>query len=390
MSVTLQQLYDLVKDKADMKLVAGEAGLNHIVTWVHMVEGIDISSFLEGNEVAFTTGIALKDNQKLMELVRYNHKKNVAGMVINVGPFIEEIPQEVLDYANENEFPIFRVPWRVHMANIMRDFTAEIHRDSLRYMELEVAFKNAFYSGDNKELYMPSLQKNGYRREWNYIIATVEILEQDGKPIQHDDLQRLLRRSKDYFRLQSKEILVMELESRFVIVFCNKSEEYVKERLEAFGNLQREHVLQGKTLRAGVGRQVLGLHNVGISFNQSEQVLRLQKGRGQKNQVYTYSEMGLYKLIFALEGQTILEEYYRETLGELERYDTIKGTDYYAFLKDYFHTDGTVQDVAEKLHLHRNSIHYKLRKIEEILGISLSDKTQQTKLMMAYMIKDFE
>ena len=39
MAVTLRQLYEDVKTKEDITLVAGEQGLDHTVRWVHMVEG---------------------------------------------------------------------------------------------------------------------------------------------------------------------------------------------------------------------------------------------------------------------------------------------------------------------------------------------------------------
>lgn len=116
MAVTLRELYDGVREKEEIRLVAGQAGMNHVVRWVHMVEGIDISCFLEGDEVAFTTGIALANEDELLTLVTYNYRQNAAGMVINVGPYIAEIPQAVLEFGNAHAFPIFEVPWRVHMS----------------------------------------------------------------------------------------------------------------------------------------------------------------------------------------------------------------------------------------------------------------------------------
>ena len=63
MAVLLSDLYESVKSQ-DMTLVAGEQGMNNIVRWLHMVESNAISSFLGGQEIAFTTGVALgKDEQ---------------------------------------------------------------------------------------------------------------------------------------------------------------------------------------------------------------------------------------------------------------------------------------------------------------------------------------
>ncbi|WP_394870661.1 PucR family transcriptional regulator ligand-binding domain-containing protein [Clostridium butyricum] len=52
MSVTIGLLYESVKNH-DIKLIAGEKGLSKAVKWVHMVENIEIATFLEGGEVTF-------------------------------------------------------------------------------------------------------------------------------------------------------------------------------------------------------------------------------------------------------------------------------------------------------------------------------------------------
>ena len=59
MAVVLQDLYGLVSHK-QMALIAGKKGMNRPVRWLHMVESVDIASFLEGDEIAFVTGIGLK------------------------------------------------------------------------------------------------------------------------------------------------------------------------------------------------------------------------------------------------------------------------------------------------------------------------------------------
>ena len=62
MAVTVRQLIQQLDMELTMRPVAGESGLGHIVRWIHMVEGVEISSFLQGGEIAFTTGIALTNS----------------------------------------------------------------------------------------------------------------------------------------------------------------------------------------------------------------------------------------------------------------------------------------------------------------------------------------
>lgn len=234
MSVTLRELYENIKAKEEIHLAAGAPGLDHIVRWVHMVEGIDISSFLEGDEIAFTTGIALPDPAGLLELVEYNYRQQAAGMVINVGPYIREIPQEVLEFGDKNSFPIFCVPWRVHMANIMREFTTQIHLDEQKKMEVEVAVKNAFYFPDNQDMYLPSLLRHGYKKEWSYCVAEIEILSESYLPIGEEEKKKLLRFAQNAMQRWQKTALIMENGGDIQILCTNVTEQQMREALDAF------------------------------------------------------------------------------------------------------------------------------------------------------------
>lgn len=388
MAVSLRQLYEGIRHAEEIQLVAGEAGLDHPVRWVHMVEGTDISSFLEGDEVAFATGIALKGAEDLLELVRYNQKQGAAGMVINVGPYIEEIPPEVIAFGNEKGFPVFRVPWRVHMANIMREFTTQINMDDFKEMEVEAALKNAIFLPENTDMYLPALKKHGYKKEWSYCVAVLEAWDKTGMRMTERFKKKLLRYASDFFRAYQRQSAVLENDGAMAVFFCNVTEDAVKEQLALFVGSVREYLSEEFCCYMGIGRCAGEAGKIAASFAQAEQVRRLQKKRGRKNEPVMYSELGLYKLLFSLENQEVMEEYYTETLGVLEKYDHVNETDYLYFLGKYFALDCSVQELAAQMHLHRNSVTYKLHKIEEILKLSVNDPADRTKLMVAFMIRE--
>ena len=72
------------------------------------------------DRLTFTTGLGLNENLTLLRLVKEVWRNKASGIVINIGPYISEIGQDVIDFANEKGFPVFEVPWRVRMAEIMR------------------------------------------------------------------------------------------------------------------------------------------------------------------------------------------------------------------------------------------------------------------------------
>ena len=101
MSITLREIVKQV-EHLEMKLVAGEAGLDREVLWTHMVDSDTISAFLQGQELTFTTGIGISEKLPLLKLVQEVYRNGASGIVINIGPYVDKIGQDVLDFANES------------------------------------------------------------------------------------------------------------------------------------------------------------------------------------------------------------------------------------------------------------------------------------------------
>lgn len=390
MAVILKELYEGIRKTEKIDIVAGSGGLNNVVRWVHMVENTDISAFLEGDEVAFTTGIALDSPEDLLELVKYNCKQKAAGMVINIGPYIKEIPDNVIEFGNENEFPVFCVPWKVHMANIMRYFSCQINMAEQRDMEIGSAIKNAVYFSENEELYVPALMKYGYKREWSYAVAAFEIYDHSYIPVNDNEKKNLVRHIKSHFREWGIKAALIELEDNMIIFFANCSQLMIENELNEVWKEINTLILPDGIIFAGIGRNTKSMKCIGRTYRQAEQIKNLQKKRNNKNNFVSYKDLGMYKLLLSISSQETLEEYYNETLGKLEKFDHINETDYMYFLKRYFEKECSIKEAAESMHMHRNSVTYKLHRIEQIMDIDINTQETKSTLLLAFMIKELK
>jgi hypothetical protein len=106
-----------------LKPAAGKDGLDNVVHWVYVAECLDYQlqdfSWINGGELIFITGKSIGGNtDELMELVEELRRKKAAGLVINVGPYISSIPQQLIDVADESGFPLFELPWDAKLVNI--------------------------------------------------------------------------------------------------------------------------------------------------------------------------------------------------------------------------------------------------------------------------------
>ncbi len=385
MAVELRSLLQKVQHM-DITLLAGERGLSNLVTWVHMVETKEASDFLEGGQLAFTTGIGLGGGAELPELLRAFAQKKAAGVIVNTGPFIEKIPQEAVDFCNEAGLPLFAVPWKVHLAEIMRICCCEITREEQRTMETAAAFKNAIFYPGQEELYVVPLSQHSFLAGWSYSV-TVMKLSGEGEAAQ--SRREALCRNLDYvLRHGTRRFAVFCNEEELILVLADLTEEELVQEVSGLQTRIRTFLQPEEQLFMGVGRLTKSIRCLYKSYRQAVSIEHLQeKGRVGGERIF-YTRLGIYRLLLGIEDRDIMLDYYEHTLKPLADYDRTNGTELCRTLRTYLDRNGSVQETAEELYVHRNTINYQLNKIQEILGIEMSSTAARSELLIAFALQD--
>lgn len=107
-----------------------------------------------------------------------------------------------------------------------------------------------------------------------------------------------------------------------------------------------------------------------------------QKVRGLSSP-YHYDDLGLYRLLAGLRTRDELARFYEETLGPLVRYDTAHGTELVHTLEVFYQENANASQSARTLHVHRNTLSYRLQRIVEITGLDLDQPEARLALQMA-------
>ena len=71
-------------------------------------------------------------------------------------------------------------------------------------------------------------------------------------------------------------------------------------------------------------------------------------------------------------------------LLRIRAYDEQHGTDNLAFLRAYLRYERRTTVVAEKLHMHRNTLLHRIKRIEELLGSTFDDWTLRRMLLLSF------
>jgi hypothetical protein len=126
---SLQKILNLPAFK-DAELVYGRTQVNQPVTWVHVAEIMDVRRFLAGGELLLSTGMELV---RVTAAARHVYiqglaKAGVRALALELVQWITEVPQDVLDSAEEFDFPI--VVFRSEVS--FRELTRAAHQEILR------------------------------------------------------------------------------------------------------------------------------------------------------------------------------------------------------------------------------------------------------------------
>ena len=138
----------------------------------------------------------------------------------------------------------------------------------------------------------------------------------------------------------------------------------------------------------GVGRPRSGPQGVRQSHREAEHALRISARLKSPRAVATFSDLGLHRLLVAMTQHAELDDFYSQTAGALIAYDDRTGSGLMETLDAYFHCHGSPTDTAQRLHLHRNTVLYRLRRIEEIGGLQLDDPATRLNLHLCLRIRE--
>lgn len=390
MALHLRALYNCVKAKCndEIELIAGEGGLDKAVQCINVAEGIEDSNLSKESEVAFITGIALKNESDLLNLVKYIFACGESGIVINVGTYIKEICPEIIDFCNEKSFPLFRVQMQTGTAHIMKMFSEKLMMLDRQNMELTSAVKNALYLPNNYDLYVPTLKRYNYDSEWLYDIAVCECTDKNGDDAKNDDIDNIKTFIENFMLTFDQNVIVFTTKNQIIMFFGNVDEKIVENIIDSMIGVLPDYIKENFNIYIGIGKNIKGMHYINKSFRIADKIAKMQRKKMAAGESESYYNLGILRLFLDIEDEEIMREFYTDVLGPLVKYDETNRTDFVGFLKAYFVYGCHVRETAKGMYLHRNSINYKLRRVEEILNCEFSDINTKAQILIALKLMD--
>jgi len=137
------------------------------------------------------------------------------------------------------------------------------------------------------------------------------------------------------------------------------------------------------TLIGGISGPTKTLAEWPEAYDQALQAMQLGERLKLTNQFVEFESLGIYRLLYALEEQPEVREFTDEIMQPLIEYDIHNRGSLVKTVEAYFDHHGNISQTAESLFVHRNTLLYRMERIQELTGLNLDHANMRLALHLS-------
>ncbi|HWO97642.1 MAG TPA: PucR family transcriptional regulator ligand-binding domain-containing protein [Bacillus sp. (in: firmicutes)] len=202
--------------------------------------------------------------------------------------------------------------------------------------------------------------------------------KQDDDSFEHwlDNMIRYIEEEIFYAAQSLKREVMMTYQGEKLLIFLETSVDKSNENSANFLDLverRLKNLLPEVVISWGIGNYCEGVEGFSESYQNAEVALnigRRKKGSGHR---MMFENTRVDRVLLSLAQNKDMKEVIMSTIEPLVEYDDQRNMDLIGTFSAYNQCHGNVSQTARSLNLHRQSLLYRLRKIESLTGLSLID-----------------
>ncbi len=367
MGFTVEDMLTISRDRYRMELVAGNRGWANSISWLLMVEDTTIIRRFAGKELVVTTGLGFDTQERLLYLIELLDNYHAAGLVVNTGPYIHEIPETARQLADQVDLPLMTVPWDVSMSDMIKDLTVRIFMQSQMDEQLSRAFISAIERPEVESAYREELA-SAFDVDGKFQVTAITAPDLDSMDTR--ERNRISYRLQIYLEDISHNAHFIYYNGCFLLILNAVDEKSKSMIIDGFLTRAKRRMAEQK-IYVGEGTPVTDISKLYLSYQRAVYAVRFAQEHDKS--VIDFEELGLYRLLYAVSDELLLSELREEALKPLRSYDEKHEADLIPTLRTYLKNNGSIQKTSEDLYIHKNTILYRMNKIRELLRCDLED-----------------
>jgi sugar diacid utilization regulator len=142
------------------------------------------------------------------------------------------------------------------------------------------------------------------------------------------------------------------------------------------------------TTTVGIGGPCRGPEQIRLAYAQARRTVETVRRMGRAGRVVAFGDLGIHRLLLQVPDLAELRGFADEVLGRLRNGDSDQAPVYLATLACYFRENASPQRASRVLHVHPNTVTYRIRRVEEITGLDLGSYRDRLMAQVALEILD--
>ncbi len=367
---------------ANASLKAGHNGLKNIVSYVNVLDNYYDSEKPEETPINYGENFYLTsmyfgiDNEEyILTVMQHFVDMNVSAVCI-IDNYMTELPSAAYDIANENRIPVIFINSDIPYALII----SSIMSLKLSYQDSELK-ENTLY-----ELTSPGCPQSRKEVLIHQLNTTLlgEVISFYCQDMQKKDTPDLIS-SRIYFLDKVRN-------TKAAFACCYKDGIIL---VKSFSSLKKGGIDTickeiASDIRSAFPKAAIGISNplpllqLGESVTQS--YAAAMSGIQNTNGITYFKDIGISQFLLKIISRPELEEYYDSLITPILKYDKKYNSNLLETLKIYVECNLDHIKTGELLHIHKNTVRYRLSKIKELIPYGMSPLDFNFSLYMIYRI----
>lgn len=380
MGIPVKDLMDS-KTMKNSKVLSGDRGLCRIIKRISVYDSpvrsdvLDRRIIKKGDFIITSMFFQKSSGALINEFIKMLNDTGCSGICVS-NQYLNELPEEVLQYSNEIEFPIIQFDSGVPYADII-ETTMELIITSQNYLinelKIDKLLKEKLAPSEIREV---SFEVNPNFKENNCVIY-IEGYKLKDKTLSLKSLLDFFNSNTDYSAFYYKKSILAIL--TFGKSNLNYNKNIVKVSLSEIDKYLEDYKIGVSNLHHSLGELNIGINEAIFASKNSEYF-------GES--VSLYNDIGVNRLLIPIIGNVELEKFYSMIIEPITKYDEEFHSELLDTIISFVKNDGNYKKTADEFFQHQNTIRYRINKVKSILNMEHNDIKFHESISLAIRISN--
>lgn len=400
MALLCGDLYKLAGLK-NLKQIGSGNEKSFPIKWVYKVNYAqfikDISQNIQSGDLVIVSG---KNNyfnmDRIIEFIKEINNLNASGLIICSNKAVDYLTYEVVETIRKLKFPLFYLQVNLNDESaVVREICKAIIIDNINKLSKKNILEDIL---DNKKLEVQFVEEkfklfgmniNSLNQIGIIVIEGFEDLAKEKnykiKEKMDNIYDEIKNEIKNVYLINTSNVIAIT-KSNSVIFLTQKFKNTTKfEQILFKIDKEIKKEIPGVILNFGLGEAHSGIKGINKSYYEAEQMLKLKRIDGVTGLTESLKNMDVYLFLIEIDikNRKLLDSYANYVLQDLLSYEKTNQIDLMETLDAYLNENANIIEASDKLFIHKNTLKYRLKKIENLLNVNLHSLEDCLRLLLA-------